>query len=1662
MNTSIPTVAFLTATPVEYQTVMVHLKSHREPQWDNNKTKPYAIGEYLTPQQVRCRIIVRQLEEMSHLPALNETTEVITDFQPNYLFFVGIAAKLSGAELGDVVATMWAKNHEIGKVQAEEGLSGTTVSSIPKRLSEMARHLANSERWLDKIKPLPIRKPNVLVTPSILGETEMDSPELEDSSVTGMVIRGISHEENKAQPDKHRWQKIAARHATAFAFALLEEWLKTLLPAPSPYPGLQPFRREEAKNFFGRTEETQELLEKIRRRPLLKARQHPLVVLIGANGSGKSSLVQAGLLPALEAVETNQWVIQLCRLRLNQDAPKPHFCLYKPGETEPSLVLPRFSDTNVPLSTTIKTLLEEHGQQKSLLMIVDQFEELYTLTSDKILQRRFVYWLLEAVVTALKQPDLTVKIVLTLRADFVTEALEDSNFAKVLDKCSKKMLGPITTKQHLREVIEGPALHSTPKVTFEKGLTDLILRDLQQSSNVSLPLLQFTLNHLWEQQTNLQLTHAIYKEMGGIKGALLHYANEVYEDLLNSWPESAFRHIFVQLVQPSNQTHSKRVATFEQIGQLHWKLVEELANAQLVVTKVDKHSQQKTVELVHESLISQWGRLRNWIDQEREFQGWQEKLAEEAKRWEVTHQDAGLLLRGTRLDEAAEKMKKYTKRLSPQEKIFIEASGAFAGRRERDTRQREREWREQERIQLRNLHILAVSLTMAVAFGIPGWWQWGKASQQRDLAQQREQVAFYQVASAKAEAQAIDASAQFQAGTGELSALLSAMQAGQKVRTLVKENGLEQLRDYPTVRPLLSLQTILSNISEAKQFSIGETVHQSKFSMDMSPDGKLIAIGGTSGKVWLFDLAGHEVANWQVYPEDKVRKPGIRQIKFSPDGKWLVTSVHTKDRGASYLYHLWNTDGKQITLIDAIETFFPDINFSPNGRHLVGILGENAFEASVVRIWNLSGQKITQVIFNPDKTKYNETTDTGPESVQSVDYTPNGKQLVMGSDQGRVQIYNLAQQRKILQFRAHGKNVSKVVMSPDGQYILTMGLEETEYAPKIAERYMFGIFGHVKLWDMTGKLVAKLDTAGIARNMRFSPDSRRIMTVGDTVEIWNLAGKRLRQFKGHFGGAVAGRFSPDGKQIVTVGYTDNTLRFWNVTSPSVVQLATYSDTGNLAFSQDNQQMMAGSREDDKISVYNLSSGQPTTVGKGASNIPLTVTRPTPDGNGFVKFEEIPIFDEKYKNIHTPKSYPRTARVGLYDKSGQLLAELKTPKVIEGYGVVYFLLTRRDLGNNTEDVENDTFSLSHDGRVIATLGKDDKVRIWDLANQRILLLKDPHERFVDKFFKVLVSPDGKYLSTLGTFDSLSIRRLWDSASGKPVASFVNGSPLQEGEGMGIFQFYRGNKITVSKDSPAMQAGLKDGDFIKKIDDKRMSSISADPDSLKCQAGEQKTLQVERYSEGLTDNIETLEFVVTCDKFSFRLPKFDEFAQFTPNSQSVVTWNATEKLVRLWNLQGELVTDKIVGKDQVKLVFPSCDSQLLGVIESSGLVELWDLAGNKLSELTGQHDDGVFSCDNQRIATLGTDKKVRVWDVTGRQLAQFDNFEFQPWLAFTPNGKYLATSANEAITLLPITELDELLGQGCYWLKDYLAFHTDIRSRLSICQDPSVLAGLVGGQ
>ncbi len=750
MNTKDPTVVFLTAIPLEYQAVKAHLETQLESQWNSAKTKLYEIGEYLTPQQVHCQIIVRQLEGMGNLVALSETKDVINLFQPNYLFFVGIAAKLKDADLGDVVVPPWIKGYETGKLQEDEWLSRAPVAYASKRLLEMVRHLVRDEQWQAKIKPVPApEKPKALVAPIVSGEKVVDSPKFlkqlrhdysdaaavemeglgflhaicEAPKVEGIVIRGISDAgENKGETDKQGWQEKAASHAAAFAFALLDELLdkaKELPPLPNPYPGLKAFRPEDAKNFFGRQFETQRLFDKVL--------AHPLVTVIGASGSGKSSLVFAGLVPDLTSKE---WLCVDFRIQENAPSQAPRaLVLYAPHQTELASLTSKFSDTSLPLSAIVKNIFEESHYQKSLLIVIDRFDELYTVTSDKALQQRFLDWLLEAVENLKKLTQVKLRIVLTSRVDFMKNDPAYPPFVGSLNPGNKMLLGSIA-EERIKQVIEGPAQGSA--VTLEDGLTERILQDLQQQQKVPLPLLQLVLEKLWEQQQDKKLTHVAYEEIGTLKGALSNYAETQYEALKSGGAEKALQHIFTQLVYSA--TNTKRVATIEQIGPANWALVGKLVDARLVITRREEASQLETVELVHEVLISSWGRLSHWVDDSREFRSWQDELEENITRWKLAHRDEKELLHGARLVEAKEKLKQYWKVVTTGEWVFIEASVELC---EKEAQEQEQQRQERERLQQRNFRRLAVSFIVVMVLGLFEWWQWGEAEKTSTLLEYR-------------------------------------------------------------------------------------------------------------------------------------------------------------------------------------------------------------------------------------------------------------------------------------------------------------------------------------------------------------------------------------------------------------------------------------------------------------------------------------------------------------------------------------------------------------------------------------------------------------------------------------------------------------------------------------------------------------------------------------------------------------------------------------------------------------------------------------------------------------------------------------------------------------------------------------------------------------
>ncbi|WP_420630210.1 hypothetical protein [Candidatus Leptofilum sp.] len=440
-----------------------------------------------------------------------------------------------------------------------------------------------------------------------------------------------------------------------------------------PYKGLHAFQVEDAKNFFGREEFTAKLKAAVY--------DQPLVAVIGPSGSGKSSVVFAGLIPELE--DEKNWLIADFRPGVD-----PFIAL---AQALLPLLEPNVSTIDKPpkarrLATHLQSgdatltdylqMIQQEQPTAKLLLYCDQFEELYTQVADVEQRRRF----LDVVLAGFDQPDKAydATLVLTLRADFLGQVLAYPKMVATLQDRDIKI--GLMSPDELETAIVQPAANAG--VGFADGLVTRILEDVGDHAG-NLPLLEFALTLLWERQSDGQMSHAAYEEIGGVSGALARHADETLARLTQDDPalEEAIQRVMVQLVHPgAGAEDTRRIARRTDLDEAGWALVPQLADARLLITNledqaIDPSSQTaETVELIHEALIQHWGRLQEWMERDRELRMWQERLRADLKLWQENGQNDGFLLRSAPLSVAEEWLGKRPDDLSSGEIAFIEAS----------------------------------------------------------------------------------------------------------------------------------------------------------------------------------------------------------------------------------------------------------------------------------------------------------------------------------------------------------------------------------------------------------------------------------------------------------------------------------------------------------------------------------------------------------------------------------------------------------------------------------------------------------------------------------------------------------------------------------------------------------------------------------------------------------------------------------------------------------------------------------------------------------------------------------------------------------------------------------------------------------------------------
>lgn len=342
-----------------------------------------------------------------------------------------------------------------------------------------------------------------------------------------------------------------------------------------------------------------------------------------------------------------------------------------------------FISGDLHVRDVIQRVLEKQQGTARVMLIVDQWEELYTLTNNDDERRRFIDELLAASTAK------SLSVVLTLRGDFVGHALAYRPLSDCMQDAQVN-LGPMQ-RDELQAAIEQPA--QAVQAAFESGLVNRILDDVGEEPG-NLPLLAFVLQKLWEDASNDsgRLRHHAYEQMGGVQGALANAAEAAY-GRLSEVEKQAVQRVFLQLVRPSpTGEDTRRRATFVELKETTRllvtslrPLVTSLATQRLLVTNTIAGSQTETVEVAHEALIRHWQRLKEWLNQDREFLLWRERLRTAREEWLRTNQDKDDVLRGAILSEA-ERWLGQRSELTDDERAYITQSVSARTKQERRRR----------------------------------------------------------------------------------------------------------------------------------------------------------------------------------------------------------------------------------------------------------------------------------------------------------------------------------------------------------------------------------------------------------------------------------------------------------------------------------------------------------------------------------------------------------------------------------------------------------------------------------------------------------------------------------------------------------------------------------------------------------------------------------------------------------------------------------------------------------------------------------------------------------------------------------------------------------------------------------------------------------------
>ncbi|BFU45116.1 hypothetical protein [Krasilnikovia sp. MM14-A1004] len=1092
-----------------------------------------------------------------------------------------------------------------------------------------------------------------------------------------------------------------------------------------PYVGLAAFEQTDAERFFGRGSLTDDLVERLDRTPLL--------AVFGASGSGKSSLLRAGLLPRLDGPG----------VLLTPGAEPLHelaAALARLGDGPTGALLSELDADPGAAGLAVRRAAGNLGGGR-LVLVVDQFEEVFTLCRDERARRRFVACLLAVADRCADR----ARVVLGVRADFYAHCARYADLVAAL-RDRQLLVGPMEADD-LRAVVTGPARHTGLRV--EPGLVDAIVADAADQPG-ALPLVSHALLETWRRRQGRTLTLAGYRAAGGVTEAIAQTAERVYADL-DPVRRELTEQVFLRLTALGDGTEDTRrrapraeLPDDDAVGDL----LARLANARLITVDRD------TVTVAHEALIRGWPRLRGWLAADRELLRAHRRLTEATAEWEQHGRDEAYLYRGTRLapwDDFP------AGRLNLAERDFL-AAGRRREKREAHARRRRTRTA---------LAVLSAVVVVVTALATTSTVQARRAARERDTAT----------------ADALAAESREQLALKPELALLLARRAMTTRATPSAEAALRQATADIRVRAVL------------------DSGHGQVFGVAYSPDGRRIATSGDDGTVRVWQtgpggtptgtptvLTGHTGEVWSpqfgpgahllaavggdhtvtVWDLDAGGPPRVLRghtgkvwnVAFSPDGRRLAS---TGDEGT---VRLWTADGQPVRVLRVGPTRELGVAYSPDGRHLAASDGDG-----VIRVWDAAG--------------------TGPpvllrghtSSVENLAFSADGRRLVSASTDGTARVWPVDGRGAPVVLRGqNGGTVETVAVSPDGGRVAAGGSDGTvrvfnadgdadplllpghdgpvwslAFAPRGTALLSGSGDGTVRLWDAAypGDPRVRHGHHGPVWSVAATPDFRTVVTGGDdgTVRVWRdptepaqdrtaqggpdpaAGGPRgrgvpsARALVGHRGAVEGVAVSADGSRVASAG-DDGTVRVWDPATGRATVLGPRGGTAwDVAFLPGAGRVVSAGT-DGVVRIWDVAHG--TAVELRGHQGPVRSVAAASDGRYVA-------------------SAGRDGTVRLWDVTGAT-----PPRVLRGHrgGLVWRV------------------AFSPDGRQLASSGDDGTIRLWDVAGQRPPVVLRGHHGGA---WSLAYDPTGTLLASSGDDGGV---RVWRLGAREPMIALRGfGSPVE---------------------------------------------------------------------------------------------------------------------------------------------------------------------------------------------------------------------------------------------------------------------------------------------